>query len=142
MLKFLNPINLLIILLIGIGFQSCSIQRKTVVEIPEVKKTIIEKYLIRNDSVFFRRNFGRLVCITVIDTLKNRFIVEEYRKGKLSGKQYAYESDGNLVYYGEYKKGKKHGWHFGFAYGKIWSVSKYKNGIETYSGVYDHFPNW
>jgi hypothetical protein len=132
----------IIILFISIILHSCSIQRKTVVKIPEVKKVIIEKYSIRNDSVFIRRNFGRLTCISVIDTVSNRFIVEEYSKGKLSGKQYAYESDGSLVYYGEYRKGKKHGWHFGFMNGRMWSASKYKNGIETYSGVYDPPTNW
>lgn len=122
--------------------QSCTIQRKTIVEIPHVRKIIREKYLVRNDSVFFQKTFGRMICITILDSVKNIFTVQEFHKGKITGEKFVYESNGNLLFYGEFKNGKKNGWHFNFINGRIWVSRLYKNDVEITWGITDYLPEF
>lgn len=81
-------------------------------------------------------------CISLMDSAKHTFVIQEYCKGKLSGKKFIYESNGRLAYYGEYKKGMKDGWHFSFINGKVWGAFKFKDDKEVYSGVNVPLPNF
>lgn len=132
----------LIIFIFIVGIQSCTTQRKTIVNTPNVKKVIREKYLVRNDSVFFKKRLGRITCITILDSLNNNFVIQEFHNGKITGKKFIYESNGNLSYYGEYRKGRKDGWHFRFINGRIWISALYKDDIELSYGITDWFPEF
>ena len=138
----MNNLLFLIGFLFIICTQSCRIQRKTIVETPHVKKVIREKYLVKNDSVFFQKRLGRTICITILDSINNKFIVQEFHNGKITGKKFIYESNGNLLFYGEYKNGKKNGWHFSFINGKIWVSMLYKDNKEITWGITDYLPEF
>ncbi len=123
--------------LLALSVTSCSGYKKTIIQLNETSKvTILEKYGVKNDSVIFYSRPKRNTLILIKDSIEEKkFIFEEYRKGKLMGKKYVYNSEGQLLYYAEYKNGVRHGYQYRSINGIPYSISRYKNGKEEYTGI-------
>ena len=128
--------------LLSLIVTSCSGYKKTIIQLNETSKVIIlEKYGVKNDSVIFYDRPNRNTLILIKDTLREKkFIFEEYRKGKLIGKKYVYNREGQLLYYAEYKNGARHGYQYRSINGIPYSISIYKNGKEEYTDIQLNIP--
>lgn len=128
-----------ILILLGCA---CTAVKRTRISTGNLEKnTFTEPYAVYYDSIPNNKQIKNGVYITVIDTNRNKYtIIEKYRRGKLTGNKFAYNTAGQLMYRGRYKRGLAHGWHYNFWGGKVYLASKYRRGKKIKSNALYVFP--